>query len=99
MTTQCKGKSASHKGEGGYKAQCNPFIVFLVPCYIPLINPGLELDFVGALIPCYNLALITNNLIAGTVDWFLYSIALISTIVYCCVAIYITYMVWHFIEL
>ena len=72
----------------------NVLIVFLVPCYIPLINPGLELDLVGALIPCYNLALITNNLIAGTVDWFLYSIALISTIVYCCVAIYITYIMF-----
>ena len=72
----------------------NVLIVFLVPCYIPLINPGLELDFVGALIPCYNLALITNNLIAGTVDWFLYSVALISTIVYCCVAIYITYIMF-----
>ena len=72
----------------------NVLIVFLVPCYIPLINPGLELDFVGALIPCYNLALITNNLIAGTVDWFLYSTALISTIVYCCVAIYITYIMF-----
>ena len=72
----------------------NVLIVFLVPCYIPLINPGLELDFIGALIPCYNLALITNNLIAGTVDWFLYSIALISTIVYCCVAIYITYIMF-----
>ena len=72
----------------------NVLIVFLVPCYIPLINPGLELDFVGALIPCYNLALITNNLIAGTVDWFLYSIALISTIVYCCMAIYITYIMF-----
>ena len=72
----------------------NVLIIFLVPCYIPLINPGLELDFVGALIPCYNLALITNNLIAGTVDWFLYSIALISTIVYCCVAIYITYIMF-----
>ena len=72
----------------------NVLIVFIVPCYIPLINPGLELDFVGALIPCYNLALITNNLIAGTVDWFLYSVALISTIVYCCVAIYITYIMF-----
>ena len=72
----------------------NVLIIFIVPCYIPLINPGLELDFVGALIPCYNLALITNNLIAGTVDWFLYSVALISTIVYCCVAIYITYIMF-----
>ena len=72
----------------------NVLIVFIIPCYIPLINPGLELDFVGALIPCYNLALITNNLIAGTVDWFLYSVALISTIVYCCVAIYITYIMF-----
>ena len=72
----------------------NVLIIFLVPCYIPLINPGLELDFVGALIPCYNLALITNNLIAGTVDWFLYTVALISTIVYCCVAIYITYIMF-----
>lgn len=59
----------------------NVLIVFIIPCYVPLINPGLELDFVGALIPCYNLALITNNLIAGTVDWFLYSVALLSTIV------------------
>ena len=72
----------------------NVLIVFIIPCYIPLINPGLELDFVGALIPCYNLALITNNLIAGTVDWFLYSVALISTIVYCCIAIYITYIMF-----
>ena len=70
----------------------NVLIVFIIPCYVPLINPGLELDFVGALIPCYNLALITNNLIAGTVDWFLYSVALLSTIVYCIVAIYITYI-------
>ena len=59
----------------------NVLIVFIVPCYIPLINPGLELDIIGALIPCYNLALITNNLIAGTVDWFLYGVALVSTIV------------------
>ena len=72
----------------------NVLVVFIIPCYIPLINPGLELDFVGALIPCYNLALITNNLIAGTVDWFLYSVALISTIVYCCIAIYITYIMF-----
>ena len=72
----------------------NVLIVFIIPCYIPLINPGLELDFVGALIPCYNLALITNNLIAGTVDWFLYSVALLSTIVYCIVAIYITYIMF-----
>ena len=72
----------------------NVLIVFIIPCYIPLINPGLELDFVGALIPCYNLALITNNLIAGTVDWSLYSVALISTIVYCCIAIYITYIMF-----
>ena len=72
----------------------NVLIVFIIPCYIPLINPGLELDFVGALIPCYNLALITNNLIAGTVDWFLYTVSLISTIIYCCVAIYITYIMF-----
>ena len=72
----------------------NVLIVFIIPCYIPLINPGLELDLVGALIPCYNLALITNNLIAGTVDLFLYSVALISTIVYCCIAIYITYIMF-----
>lgn len=72
----------------------NVLIVFIIPCYVPLINPGLELDFVGALIPCYNLALITNNLIAGTVDWFLYSVALLSTIVYCIVAIYITYIMF-----
>ena len=72
----------------------NVLIVFIIPCYVPLINPGLELDLVGALIPCYNLALITNNLIAGTVDWFLYSVALLSTIVYCCIAIYITYIMF-----
>ena len=72
----------------------NVLIVFIIPCYVPLINPGLELDFVGALIPCYNLAIITNNLIAGTVDWFLYSVALLSTIVYCIVAIYITYIMF-----
>ena len=72
----------------------NVLIVFIIPCYVPLINPGLELDFVGALIPCYNLALITNYLIAGTVDWFLYSVALLSTIVYCIVAIYITYIMF-----
>ena len=29
----------------------NVLIVFIIPCYVPLINPGLELDFVGALIP------------------------------------------------
>lgn len=72
----------------------NVLIVFIIPCYVPLINPGLELDFVGALIPCYNLALITNNLIAGTIDWFLYSVALLSTIVYCIVAIYISYIMF-----
>ena len=72
----------------------NVLIIFIVPCYILLINPGLELDFVGALIPCYNLALLTNNLIAGTVDWFLYSVSFISTIVYCCIAIYVTYIMF-----
>ena len=72
----------------------NVLIIFIVPCYIPLINPGLELDFVGALIPCYNLALLTNNLIAGTVDWFLYSVSFVSTIVYCCIAIYVTYIMF-----
>ena len=72
----------------------NVLIIFIVPCYIPLINPGLELDFIGALIPCYNLALITNNLIAGTVDWFLYGVALVSTIIYCCIAIYVTYIMF-----
>ena len=72
----------------------NVLIIFIIPCYVPLINPGLELDFIGALIPCYNLALITNNLIAGTVDWFLYSVALVSTIVYSCIAIYISYIMF-----
>ena len=72
----------------------NVLIIFIVPCYIPLINPGLELDFVGALIPCYNLALLTNNLIAGSVDWFLYSVSFVSTIVYCCIAIYVTYIMF-----
>ena len=72
----------------------NVLIIFIIPCYVPLINPGLELDLIGALIPCYNLALITNNLIAGTVDWFLYSVALVSTIVYSCIAIYISYIMF-----
>ena len=47
----------------------NLVIVFFLPAYIPLFNPGLELDFIGSLIPCYNLALLTNSLIAENTNW------------------------------
>ena len=72
----------------------NLVIVFLIPAYIPLFNPGIELDFVGSLIPCYNLALLTNSLIAENTNWLLYCSALGSTVVYCCIAIYITYIMF-----
>ena len=72
----------------------NLVIVFFLPAYIPLFNPGLELDFVGSLIPCYNLALLTNSLIAENTNWLLYCSALGSTVVYCCIAIYITYIMF-----
>jgi len=72
----------------------NLVIVFFLPAYIPLFNPGLELDFVGSMIPCYNLALLTNSLIAENTNWLLYCSALGSTVVYCCIAIYITYIMF-----
>ena len=72
----------------------NLVIVFFLPAYIPLFNPGLELDFIGSLIPCYNLALLTNSLIAENTNWMLYLSALGSTVVYCCVAVYITYIMF-----
>ena len=72
----------------------NLVIVFFLPAYIPLFNPGIELDFVGSLIPCYNLALLTNSLIAENTNWLLYCSALGSTVVYCCIAIYITYIMF-----
>ena len=72
----------------------NLVIIFFLPAYIPLFNPGIELDFVGSLIPCYNLALLTNSLIAENTNWLLYCSALGSTVVYCCIAIYITYIMF-----
>ena len=72
----------------------NLIVVFFLPAYIPLFNPGLELDFIGSLIPCYNLALLTNSLIAENTNWLLYCSALGSTVVYCCIAIYITYIMF-----
>ena len=72
----------------------NLVIVFFLPAYIPLFNPGIELDLVGSLIPCYNLALLTNSLIAENTNWLLYCSALGSTVVYCCIAIYITYIMF-----
>ena len=51
----------------------NIVLVFFAPAYVPLINPGMDLDLVGSLIPCFNLALHTNALISGSVDWFLYA--------------------------
>ena len=66
----------------------NAVIIFFIPAYVPLINPGIELDLVGSLIPCYSFALHTNALIAGNTDWFLYGATLISNIIYCSIAIY-----------
>ena len=61
---------------------------------MPLINPGMDLDLVGSLIPCFNLALHTNALISGSVDWFLYACSLGSTVIYCLIAVYITYIMF-----
>ena len=72
----------------------NAIIVFFIPAYVPLINPGIELDLVGSLIPCYSFALHTNALIAGNTDWFLYGATLISNIIYCSIAIYVTYIMF-----
>ena len=72
----------------------NAVIIFFIPAYVPLINPGIELDLVGSLIPCYSFALHTNSLIAGNTDWFLYGATLISNIIYCSIAIYVTYIMF-----
>lgn len=72
----------------------NAVIIFFIPAYVPLINPGIELDLVGSLIPCYSFALHTNALIAGNTDWFLYAATLISNIIYCSIAIYVTYIMF-----
>ena len=72
----------------------NAIIIFFIPAYVPLINPGIELDLVGSLIPCYSFALHTNALIAGNTDWFLYGATLISNIIYCSIAIYVTYIMF-----
>ena len=72
----------------------NAVIIFFIPAYVPLINPGIELDLVGSLIPCYSFALHTNALIAGNTDWFLYGATLISNIIYCSIAIYVTYIMY-----
>lgn len=72
----------------------NAVIIFFIPAYVPLINPGIELDLVGSLIPCYSFALHTNALIAGNTDWFLYTATLISNIIYCSIAIYVTYIMF-----
>ena len=72
----------------------NAIIVFFIPAYVPLINPGIELDLVGSLIPCYSFALHTNALISGNTDWFLYGATLISNIIYCSIAIYVTYIMF-----
>ena len=72
----------------------NAVIIFFIPAYVPLINPGIELDLVGSLIPCYSFALHTNALIAGNTDWFLYGATLISNIIFCSIAIYVTYIMF-----
>ena len=72
----------------------NAVIIFFIPAYVPLINPGIELDLVGSLIPCYSFALHTNALIAGNTDWFLYGTTLISNVIYCSIAIYVTYIMF-----
>ena len=69
-------------------------LVFFAPAYLPLINPGLEIDMIGALIPCYSLALHTNALIAENINWMLYGVTLGSTVLYSLVAIYITYVMF-----
>lgn len=72
----------------------NAVIIFFIPAYVPLINPGMELDFMGSLIPCFSLAMHTNALISGDTDWFLYGTTLISTIIYCSIAMYVTYLMF-----
>ena len=72
----------------------NIVLVFFAPAYVPLINPGMDLDLLGSLIPCFNLALHTNALISGSVDWFLYACSLGSTVIYCLIAVYITYIMF-----
>ena len=72
----------------------NVLLIFIVPVYVPLINPGMELDFIGSLIPCFNLALHTNALIAGNVNWLLFGTSFLSTVIYCLIAVYITYIMF-----
>ena len=72
----------------------NVMIIFFAPAYLPLINPGLEIDLIGALIPCYSLALHTNALISENINWYLYLITFGSTILYSLIAIYITYIMF-----
>ena len=72
----------------------NVMIIFFAPAYLPLINPGLEIDLIGALIPCYSLALHTNALISENINWYLYSVTFGSTILYSLIAIYITYIMF-----
>ena len=72
----------------------NAVIIFFIPAYVPLINPGIELDLVGSLIPCYSFALHTSALIAGNTDWFLYGATLIYNIIYWSIAIYVTYIMF-----
>ena len=72
----------------------NVMIIFFAPAYLPLINPGLEIDLIGALIPCYSLALHTNALISENINWYLYLITFGSTILYSLIAIYVTYIMF-----
>ena len=46
------------------------------------------------LLQYFNLALHTNALISGSVDWFLYACSLGSTVIYCLIAVYITYIMF-----
>ena len=74
---------------------CSPkFVLNLAPAYLPLINPGLEIDLVGSLIPCFSLALHTNALISDNLDPFLFSVTIFSTIVYSLISIYVTYIMF-----
>ena len=72
----------------------NLMIFFFAPAYLPLINPGLEIDLVGSLIPCFSLALHTNALISDNLDPFLFSVTIFSTIVYSIISIYVTYIMF-----
>ena len=72
----------------------NLMIFFFAPAYLPLINPGLEIDFIGALIPCFSLALHTNALISGNLDIFLFGVTIGSTVVYSLISIYVTYIMF-----